>query len=161
MLQPLKTGWRPFCWQRWVQHLQAVQGWVSFPSLTRQEAPHESGISVITEDESDSMMPVKRVYLSKDHLVITQIPFQLLFPFPPLSWCNVCVSSLWIGPVLLSRFAFSFLPQFTWDSSPADLCRVLQALWRLRGIFMTFRKYLQDARRVSGISQDLIKDSSS
>lgn len=82
MLQPLKTGWRPFCWQRWVQHLQAVQGWLSFLSLTRQEAPHKSGISVITEDESDSVMPIKGVYLSKDHLVITQIPFQFLLLFP-------------------------------------------------------------------------------
>lgn len=60
----------------------SAQGWLSFLSLTTQEAPHKSGISVITEDESDSVMPIKRVYLSKDHLVITQIPFQFLLPFP-------------------------------------------------------------------------------
>lgn len=96
-------------------------------SLTRQGAPHKSGISVITEDESDSVMPIKRVYLSRDHLVITQIPFQFLFPFPHYLGVMSVVLASGLG-LFCSLGSFSFLPQFTRDSSPAGLYKVLQTL---------------------------------
>lgn len=156
VLQPFKEVGEPFPAEVGAAPA-GTAGLGLLPSLTRQGAPHKSGISVITEDESDSVMPIKRVYLSRDHLVITQIPFQFLFPFPHYLGVMSVVLASGLG-LFCSLGSFSFLPQFMRDSSRADLCGVLRTLWRQRGIFVTFRKYLQDVRRVSGISKYLIKD---
>lgn len=138
-----------------------LQGHPHFSRLLHKKRQCKPETSVVTGEESDREIPIKAVYLgSPGHYKDT---FSVLIPFfPPLYWYSALVSSLRMGLVLLAGFPF-FSPHFTGGSSlqisAAELgSGVLQTLWSLSGIFLTFIEYLQDVREFYGISRYLIKD---